>query len=224
MSENNRENIYENPELMFISLFPSRLKTGIVGGGRAALIKGEALASKGCYVEMLAREFSKEVEGLQDRGVRLITGEYYREFISDKHLVIIALNSSTDAEKIREDCESLSKIYIDCRNYKSGMGTVPAQGSVRNISFAVNTKGGNPKAALMLKDIIRNNMEEYDGFIEFINKIRERAKDLPEYKNEILAFIATEDYKSMWQKNLGKEVLLLFFQQEIVEKLTEELI
>lgn len=222
MSENNRENIHENPELMFISLFPSGLKTGIVGGGRAAYIKGETLAGKGCHVEMLARDFSKEAEELQDKGVKLIKGEYCREFISDKHLVIIALNSSEDAEKIREDCEILSKIYIDCRNYKSGMGTIPSQGSVRNISFAVNTKGGNPKAALMLKDIIRKNMKEYDGFIEFINRIRDRAKDLPEYKYEILAFIATEDYKSMWQKNLGKEALLLFFPKEIVEKLTEE--
>ncbi|MNI44845.1 precorrin-2 dehydrogenase [compost metagenome] len=93
------------------------------------------------------------------------------------------------------------------------------QDSLGNINFALNTKGGNPKASLMIKEEIKNNLKEYDEFIGFINKLRSKAKEFNEYKQEIISFIATEDYKFMWEKRKEKECLLLFFKEELVHRL-----
>ncbi|MDD7795857.1 NAD(P)-dependent oxidoreductase [Clostridium sp. 'White wine YQ'] len=224
MSQNNREDIYECPELMFISLLTEKLKVGIIGAGKASFIKGKSFIESGCKVQILSKDFSDEVNSLKNKGVVLTRGEYNKEFIIDKHIIVIAVDDNEVAERIANDCDILSKIYIDCRNYRNGMAAMPVQGTLKNISFALNTKGGNPKAALMLKEAFKDNISEYDEFIRVINKIRERAKELTSYKREIIDFIATEDFRYMWQKKLGKEVLLLFFPQEIICKLLEDLI
>jgi Siroheme synthase (precorrin-2 oxidase/ferrochelatase domain) len=224
MSQNNREDIYECPELMFISLLTEKVKVGIIGAGKAAYIKGKSFIESGCKVQILSKDFSREVDSLSYKGAELTKGEYTKAFIIDKHIIVIAIDDNEVAERIANDCDVLSKIYIDCRNYKNGMAAMPVQGILHNISFAINTKGGNPKAALMLKEAFKDNISGYDEFIGTINKIRERAKELPEYKSEIINFIATEDFRYMWQKKLGKEVLLLFFPQEIICKLLEDLI
>ncbi|WP_238884148.1 NAD(P)-dependent oxidoreductase [Clostridium sp. YIM B02551] len=224
MSQNNREDIYECPELMFISLLTEKVKVGIIGAGKAAFIKGKSFIESGCKVQILSKDFSEEVSSLQYKGGVLTEGEYNKDFIIDKHIIVIAVDDNEVAERIANDCDTLSKIYIDCRNYKNGMAAMPVQGTLKNVSFAINTKGGNPKAALMLKEVFKGNISDYDEFIGVINKIRERAKELTSYKREIIDFIATEDFRYMWQKKLGKEVLLLFFPQEIICKLLEDLI
>lgn len=217
MFKDNREDFHEELSYVFLSLIPKKVAVGVVGGGRGAYIKCRTLSSHGCNVTVIARDFIEEFNELH--GVKLLQEEYKEGFIEDKHLIIIAINDSQKIQEIICQCELRAKLYINASNYAEGMGTIPAQNSQGNISFAINTKGGNPKAALMIKSEIREVIKEYDEFIGFINGIRNRAKRISEYKQEIISFIATEDYKFMWEKGKEEEALRLFFPKEHIDRL-----
>lgn len=204
-------------DIMFISIIPSRVRVGIIGGGRGAYIKARSFIYHNCEVQVVARNFIKEFESLS--GVEIIQGEYKSEFIEDKHMIIIAVKKGELEEEIIADCNKKSKLFFTLSDFKRGMGTVPAQASLENISFALNTKGGNPKAAVMLKEEVKHSLKDYDIFIGFINNLRNKAKKFDRHKTEIINFIATKDYKFMWEKGKAREVLMLFFPEDVIGEL-----
>lgn len=216
MPKDNRKDIHEL-EFMFLSLIPKKIKVGIIGGGRAAAIKTASFLEHGCSVEVLAKDFINSFESLNK--VELIVGEYQRDFIKDKHIIVIAIDDEKVIKEIISQCEEQAKIFINAGNYRHGNAAMSIQDCLGNINFALNTKGGNPKASLMIKDEIKNNLKEYDEFIGFTNKLRSKAKEFNKYKQEIISFMATEDYKFMWEKGKEKECLLLFFSEELLHKL-----
>lgn len=217
MFKDNKENFYDNLDFMFVSIIPSKVRIGIIGGGRGAYIKAKSFSFHGCKVEVVARAFVKEFEELDN--VETIKGEYKSGFIQDKHIVVIAVGKGELEEKIIEDCSKEFKLFFSLSDFERGMGTVPAQASLKNINFALNTKAGNPKAAVMLREKIKCNLKDYDEFIGFISNLRNKAKKLKKYKSEIISFIATEDYKFIWEKGKAKEGLLLFFPKCIISEL-----
>ena len=111
------------------------------------------------------------------------------------------------------------KIFIDCSNFKDGMAVVPVQREISNISFALNTKVGNPKGAVLAAEAAMETLKEYDDFIEYTGLIRNKAKNLDYNKKEIIDFISTEDFKFIWEKNKSELALKLFFGKYIIEKL-----
>lgn len=217
MFKDNKENFYDNLDFMFVSIIPSKVRVGIIGGGKGAYIKAKSFSFHGCKVEAYAKDFIKEFEELDDVGI--IKGEYKSEFIKDRHIVVIAVGKGELEEKIIEDCSRESKLFFTLSDFERGMGAVPAQTSLKNISFALNTKDGNPKASVMLREKIKCNLQDYDEFIGFINNLRNKAKKLERYKSEVINFIATEDYKFIWEKGKAKEGLLLFFPEYIISEL-----
>ena len=74
-------------------------------GGKAATIKVKGLLEKGCYVHILSKEFSKEILDIENKNLKLEKGNYYKEFIKDAHLIIIAVDESSLVHKISKDCE-----------------------------------------------------------------------------------------------------------------------
>lgn len=87
---------------------------------------------------------------------------------------------------IRKYCDDNYKIYIDCFNFLDGMGVVLVERSIENISFVLNIKGGNFKGVILVFNKIKEMLLEYDEFISFIIKIRNRVKKVFIYKNEVL--------------------------------------
>ena len=121
--------------------------------------------------------------------------------------------------KIKKYCDENYKIYIDSSNFTDGMGVVPIQRSTENITFALNTRYGNPKGAVLVSNKVKDLLEVYDDFIGFIGGIRSRAKELPQYKNEILKFIGTDDFKKSFDEDKCESVLRINFPKEIVDYL-----
>lgn len=212
MFENNTKDFLSN-ELVYthISLLSCKTKVLIIGGGRAGYIKAKSLASKGCKVFVLSEEFICDFDNLLNMSnVNIIKGKYESSFTHDKHLVVIAVNDNMARDKIKEDCEKLYKLYSDCTDFREGQFVMPVQRKTRNVIFSLNTKGGSPKAAILLADIIDKTLSEYDEFVEYICTIREEVKTF-EYKDEILNFIVSEDFRFFYDKNKHKEVLRMFF-------------
>lgn len=199
MYEDNRKDIHsEEIDYSYISLISSKIRIGIIGGGKAGAIKTKYFINNKCYVEVLSHTFSEEIIELSKTSMerlKLINEEFSYEFLSDKHLIIIALDDDILKDKVKKYCDENYKIYIDSSNFIDGMGVIPIQRNTENISFALNTKYGNPKGAVLVSNKVKNILEEYDNFIGFVGKIRTRAKEFPRYKNEILKFIVTDDFK-----------------------------
>lgn len=210
-----RENIY-------VSLESSKLRIGIIGGGKAALIKSKTFIKKGCLVEILSKEFDKELLNINNSKLRLISSKYSKEFILDKHIIILALDNKDLLEEIRKDCEDNCKIYIDSTDFKKGMGVVPVQRETKNFDIAVSTKLGNPKVSMLVAEKATNVIKEYDNFIELSTKIRNNAKAFEALKITIINFVSTDDFKFIFEKDKDREVMTMFFKEDIVNSLYRE--
>ena len=223
MYEDNRKDICDQGiDYSYISLISSKLRVGIIGGGKAGTIKTKHFINNKCYVEVLAHIFSEEIIELSKTSMgrlKLINEEFSYEFLGDKHIIIIALDEENLKNKIKKYCDENYKIYIDSSNFTDGMGVVPIQRSTENITFALNTRYGNPKGAVLVSNKVKDLLELYDDFIGFIGIIRNRAKEYPQYKNEILKFIGTNDFKKKFDEGKCESVLRINFPKEIVDYL-----
>jgi len=221
MYEDNRKDICnEGIDYSYIGLISSKLRVGIIGGGKAGTIKTKHFVNNKCYVEVLSYTFSEEIIELSKASMgrlKLINEEFSYEFLRDKHIIIIALSEKKLKNKIKKYCDENYKIYIDSSDFTDGMGVVPVQRSTENITFALNTRYGNPKGAVLVSNKVKDILELYDDFIGFIGIIRSRAKEFPQYKNEILKFIGTDDFKKHFDEGKSEIILRINFPKEIVD-------
>ena len=159
MYEDTEGDIYGGVNYLPISLFSRKIKIGIIGGGKAALIKARGLYDKGCTVELMAPEFLDEFYNFSNDRIILIKGYYNNSFIFDKHIVIIAVNDSTLVDEIIVDCNQEFKLFINCSNFKEGLGVIPVSRETESLSIAINTKEGNPKAAVFAADYAKETLK-----------------------------------------------------------------
>jgi precorrin-2 dehydrogenase/sirohydrochlorin ferrochelatase len=223
MFENNREDISsEEIRYSYISFISDKLRVGIVGGGKAGTIKARHFINDGAYVEVLSKTFTEDLLKLSKdspKQLKLIKNEFNYDFLKDKHLIIIAIEDKNLIGKIKNCCEENFKIYIDSSDFKGGMGVVPIERDTKNISFALNTKQGNPKGAVLVAEKVKTLLEEYDDFLGFMGNIRTRVKKYPEYKNEILSFIGNENFKILFDQGKAEKALRNNFPKEIIDYL-----
>lgn len=215
MLKNFEENIYgDEVDRVYLSFFSNKLRVGIIGGGKAAIIKIRSFLKRKVYVEVLSKEFSKDILEIDDKNLKLIKAEYKSEFIKDKHIIVIAINDIELLEKIKDECDKNFKLYINCSDFKDGIGAMPVQRTLRNVSFGINTTGGNPKGALMAADIAYDSLKSIDDFIGYITILRNNAKMLNIYKKEIIEFLNCNDFKFFCDKGKEKAVFKLFLGED----------
>jgi precorrin-2 dehydrogenase/sirohydrochlorin ferrochelatase len=225
MDEDNRKDIYnEGIDYSYVALISSKIRVGIIGGGKAGTMKTKHFIKSKCYVEVLSETFDKEIIELSQREkerLKLINEDFSYEFLRDKHFIIIAIDDELLRDKIKRYCDENYKLYIDSSSFTDGMGVVPIQKNTENITFALNTKQGNPKGAILLSNKVKSLLEEYDDFIEFTGKVRNKAKEVHKYKNDIIKFISDDNFKQSFDEGRGELVLRNNFPKEIVDYLLE---
>lgn len=221
MGEDNRKDFYDGEiDYSYVALISKKTRVGIIGGGKAGVIKTKHFINNKCYVEVLAKTFDIkliELAEINPERLKLINDEFSNEFLMDKHIIIIALDDETLKNKIKEYCDENYKLYIDSSNFKDGMGVVPVERSTKNITFALNTKYGNPKGSVLLSEKVKNLLLDYDDFVEFTWKIRDKAKKLPKSKSRIVEFINSDDFKESFDKGEAENSLRMNFENEIVD-------
>ncbi|MCX7903355.1 MAG: NAD(P)-dependent oxidoreductase [Caloramator sp.] len=192
-----------------VSLIPQKIRIGIIGGGRAGLIKTKSFLKKGAKVYVLSKEFLNEFYSLKGDNLHLIRGEYTSNFILDKHIVVIALDGSIK-ENIIRDCEQNSKLYISCSNFLNGNMVSPVNVGSKNISLSLNTNLGNPKAAVFLAQKVKKLLEEYDDFIEYTSNLRTQLNG--RIKADLMDFVNSDDFYYFYKKGYSEVVLKLFLE------------
>lgn len=217
MFKDTSKDIYSELDFMPITLLSNNLRIGVIGGGQGALIKVKTFLSKGCIVEVIALDFIEEFYKIDN--LKLDKVQYNREFILDKHIIVIAINDKVVVQEIINDCKQLSKIYINSTNFKDGMGIIPVSRKCENITIAVNTNVGNPKASVMVAEYLINHLKPMDKFIGFTAIIRNNLDIDKEAKKEVLSFINTIDFKDFYDKDKHYNVLSLFYEKDLIDKI-----
>ena len=219
MPEYSKANLHGELSYAPITLLGEKLKIGVIGAGRGALIKVRNFYNKGSKIEVLALDFLEDFYKFNGDKVKLIKGNYNKEFILDKHLIIIAIDDENVISKIKDDCEELYKIYINSSKFRDGMGVVPVTRESKFITVAVNTKVGNPRGSVMVAESITKSLQEFDEYIRLTGEIRNSLFLDKEIKDDLLKFINSSDCKFFYSKNKILEVFRLFYNDDIVSKI-----
>lgn len=219
MPEYSKANLHGELSYAPITFFGEKLKIGVIGAGRGALIKVRNFYNKGSKIEVLALDFLEDFYNFNKDKVKLIKGNYNKEFILDKHLIIIAIDDENIIDKIKNDCEKLYKIYINSSKFKEGMGVIPVSRESEFITVAVNTKVGNPRGSIMVADSITESLHGFDEYIKLTGKIRNDLTLDKEIRDNLLKFINSSDCKFFYDKNKILEVFKLFYNDDIVSKI-----
>ncbi len=219
MPEYSKANLHGELSYAPITLFGEKLKIGVIGAGRGALIKVRNFYNKGSKIEVLALDFLEDFYKFNGDKVKLIKGNYNKDFILDKHLIIIAIDDDSVINEIKNDCEKLCKIYINSSKFKEGMGVIPVTRESKFITVAVNTKVGNPRGSVMVAESITESLEEFDEYIRLTGEIRNSLFLDKEIKDDLLKFINSSDCKFFYNKDKIFEVFKLFYNEDIVSKI-----
>lgn len=226
MHRNNRKDIQdevlEEIDYAYISLISQKIRIGVIGGGKGGQIKTRHFVNNKCRVYVLAKNFSDELIELSKENseyLTLIDEEFNIEFLKDKHIVVIASSDRELNNLIRKYCEENYKIYIDATDFTKGMGVIPAERSSRTMNFALNTKKGNPKGAVLMCNKIKNYISAYDDFIELTGRIRNNAKEFEEYKKDILSYIYSSEFEESYKQGTYEDALKKRYSSEIAEQL-----
>lgn len=219
MSEYSKANLHGELSYAPITLFGEKLKIGVIGAGRGALIKVRNFYNKGSKIEVLALDFLEDFYKFNGDKVKLIKGNYNKDFILDKHLIIIAIDNESIINEIKDDCERLCKIYINSSKFKEGMGVIPVTRESKFITVAVNTKVGNPRGSVLVAENITESLQEFDEYIRLTGEIRNCLFLDKEIKDDLLKFINSSDCKFFYDKNKIFEAFKLFYDEDLVRKI-----
>lgn len=219
MSEYSKANLHGELSYAPITFFGEKLKIGVIGAGRGALIKVRNFYNKGSNIEVLALDFLEDFYKFNRDKVKLIKGKYNKDFILDKHIIIIAIDNNDVINEIKDDCKKLCKIYINSSNFKDGMGVIPVTRESKFITVAVNTKVGNPRGSVMVAESITESLQEFDEYIRLTGQIRNSLILDKEIKDNLLKFINTSDCKFFYTKNKIFQVFKLFYDEDLVRKI-----
>ena len=221
MYKNSRENIHreERLEYIMLSLLSNKINVLIIGGGEASLIKTKTFLNGGCNVTIVAKEVLEDFNNLKSPRLHIIKGVYDESLLNDCHIVVLAIDDSEKINEVKKHCDKRCKIYINCKDYKEGMGAVPINIRSEEAIIGINTLKGNPKALKMMSKDFKDKLKSYDKFIETTSIIRNNAKRFKDKKKEILSFIICDDFKDVIEKGMGKILLKLFYEDELVDEL-----
>ena len=219
MSEYSKANLHGELSYAPITPFGEKLKIGVIGAGRGALIKVRNFYNKGSKIEVLALDFLEDFYKFDNDKVKLIKGSYNNNFILDKHLIIIAIDDEKIIDEIKYDCEKLFKIYINSSKFKEGMGVIPVTRESKFITVSVNTKVGNPRGSVMVAESITESLQEFDEYIKLTGEIRNCLFLDKEIKDDLLKFINSSDCKFFYDKDKIFEVFKLFYNEDLVNKI-----
>lgn len=218
MCRNNREDIFN---LVPINIISSKFRVKVIGGGKAAFIKVKGLIEKGCYVHILSKEFSKEILEINSERLKIEKGTYYKKFIKNCHLVIIAINDETLLNNICRDCEEEYKLYLNATDYKDGMVSIPYSRCYENLSFSISSKLGSPRVTRAIGKEVECIIEKNDAYSIKIAKIREQAKKY-ESKDEIIRVISCDEFKKAFLEKREYQYLINAFGEKLADLLIKD--
>ena len=167
------------------NLYPIFLKTTklhilIVGGGHVAEEKLTFLtkSSPDARVTMVSPMFREATKALAARyQVSLISDVYYEHYLSGKHMVVAATDSTEVNVQVYHDCRKLDKLVNVADNppyCDFYMGGIVTKGHVK---IAISTNGKSPTTAKRLRQFFEEVIpEDISKMVQNLNQYRNTIK------------------------------------------------
>lgn len=152
-------------------------RTVVIGGGRVAVRKVQALLDAGARVVVVAERIDDMMTGLcAGTDVEVVQGSYAKSYLASAVLAIAATNNNDLNKKIYKDCQELEILcnVVDvpglCDFY------VPAVVKRGNLQIAIGTDGSSPAyAGHIRKKLEKVFTEKHGEFVAELETLRGRV-------------------------------------------------
>ncbi len=192
----------------------------ILGGGRAAEIKGRSFLNQNIEPDIYSEEIeSRFLKEKIESGTISRISEYSHEIIGDYHIIIAATSDEKFNGEVLAECRKLKKLCLYGPEWRKGNIIVPMQISTENADISVSTKSGSPMTSVFISEKIRETAEKYDDFIDYAASLRKKIRRKFDEKKryEIMKFINSDDFFFFFERGKADTVLKLFYGGEVIE-------
>lgn len=196
-----------------MSFYPINLNlTGrpcaVIGGGKVAFRKADALVKSGAAVTVISPELSEPLGRMADSGQVLHRKKYYEPGdLPGFFLVICATDQESINRQAAEEAKQLGVLINAVDESYPGDFTVPAQVCRGDLLLTVSTGGKSPAFARQLqREIAMRYGDEYAVYLELIAGMRGQLKaSLPDSEARV----------QFWQKAMNQGILDLIKQGKL---------
>ncbi|MFH1613832.1 MAG: bifunctional precorrin-2 dehydrogenase/sirohydrochlorin ferrochelatase [Planctomycetota bacterium] len=158
----------------------------LIGGGRVAFRKAQALLDSGARLVIIAEHFDKLFEAIAKlKQVELVEARYSGEYLTGALMVIAATNDNLLNERIFNDCRQADILcnIVDAPSHCDFL--VPAVVKRGNLTFAISTEGNCPAyAGHIRKKLEKIFTEEHGRFLAELEKLRQQIFAIVPDKSE----------------------------------------
>ena len=155
----------------------------VIGGGAVAVRKAQTLLAAGARLVVVAERIDKMMTVLcKSKNVELIKSKYYKNYLAEAVLAIVATNNHQLNRRIYKDCQELEVLCNVVDQPELCDFFVPAVVKRGDLQIAVSTEGHYPAYAGHIRKKLEGIFSEKHGqFLTELEKFRKRIlKDVPE--------------------------------------------
>jgi precorrin-2 dehydrogenase/sirohydrochlorin ferrochelatase len=154
----------------------SKISALVVGGGRVALRKAQALLDAGAQVTVVAMAISEELEELSvvNSRLSLVVAEYNAAYIGDASIIVAATGDASVNLRVADDASHAHRLVNVVNAPSSGTFITPAVHRNGDLTVAVSA-GRVPAIAAAIRDAIAQRFDDrYAAAISDLREMRDR--------------------------------------------------
>lgn len=148
--------------------------TIVIGGGRIALRKVEALLAAGAKISVISPELAPELKQLNEIGsINAFERPFRSGDLQGAFLVIAATNDPAVNQVVWEESQRVGCLInvVDCPNLSNFI--MPAVLRRGDLSLAISTGGASPALARRLRERLEEQIgPEYEDLVELLAELR----------------------------------------------------
>lgn len=175
-------------------------KALVVGGGKVAQRKIETLLEHGATVQVVAREFTAELEQLRsERKILFLGSDFSAAFLEGAFLVFVATDDPSLNRRVSQAAQQRGLLVNAVDQPADCNFIVPSILSRGDLLIAVSTSGKSPAFARKVRvDLEQHFGEEYGVFLNLMGNLRK----------EILRLgLSQEENKSAFEELVNSDLL-----------------
>jgi precorrin-2 dehydrogenase/sirohydrochlorin ferrochelatase len=188
-----------------ISLNITGRKCTVVGGGRVAARKMEALLEYGGDVQIISPELTGELQSLQQAGrIKWLSRDYQPGDLSGSFLVIAATDDKDVQEKVYREAEKNGQLVNVADVPERCNFILPATVTRDSLTVSVSTAGNSPALARRLRQELETTIRPEHGILgEMLGLIRPEILKLgkPHDENKLIFAELLHDRFSEWVRD-----------------------
>jgi precorrin-2 dehydrogenase/sirohydrochlorin ferrochelatase len=179
----------------------------VVGGGKIAQRKIEALLHHGASVRVIAKELNSDIALLVEKGLIHYAGQDFSEGHLDKVFLVVAATSDASLNRRVSEKAREKGLLVNAVDQPSECNfIVPSVLRRGDLVVAVSTSGKSPAFARKVREDLEEHFgDEYELFLALMGNLRQiiLSQGLPQERNQELfqRLISSDLLRSIREKN-----------------------